>query len=259
MKRSAIMSTDRGPRSERFLLERFTWSSPDRLELAGRFVDLGSRPSGAPVLVLHGEERVHRLPAVPGDSSGAPDDGEPWHAAFAWAEPPEAFSTAELELGAVAVELPEPAEESAGDPQPLPVRRAEPVEGASRLALEAELLAAREQVRELREAAEREREELERARAALEAERARRATDGERFLAGIAQVRAAAEETVAATAAECDVLREQVEGLEAQARDADAALANLGTMRKSAEAAAADAEHLLGRMQELKHALAEPD
>jgi signal transduction histidine kinase len=251
------MRTDVG--SERFVLERFAWAGPDRLELSGRFVDFGRPPGGTPVLVVHGAQQVHRLPAAPDADSEEPEDGESWHAAFTWVEPPEPFSSAELELGDLTVTLPDPGGDEGAEEQPLPVRRPEPVEGASRIGLESELLAAREEVRELRETAEREHEELERAQAALEAERERRAADGERFRTGLAQVRTTAEEALEATAAERDALRDEVTRLEAEARDAAQALASLSTVRESAEAAAADAEQLLGRMQELRHALAEPD
>jgi hypothetical protein len=266
------MSSDVSQASERFVLESFAWAGPDQLELAGRFTHLGSPPRGAPVLVLHGKQHVHRLPAVPERSSGAPQDGEPWHAAFAWNEPPKPFRSAELELGAVAVALPAPGTDGATEPKELPVRRPEPAEGVRRVGLETELLTAQEQLRELRLEAEQAQAELTRARADLDAERERRAADSERFRAGIAQVRASAEEAVAAeqtggkqlaeeletAIAERDGLRAQVAKLETEARDAETALAGLGTVREGVEAAAADAEQLLGRMQTLRDALPRP-
>src|SRR3712207_2553853 len=82
-----------------FALERFTWSAPDRLELAGTFDGLDASPNGAPVLVLAGASGTYRLTAAPGDVSGPPVNGEPWSAAFVWHEAPAAFEAAMLELG----------------------------------------------------------------------------------------------------------------------------------------------------------------
>ena len=64
-----------------FELERFAWGAPDRLELSGRFIGLPDAPSDTPVLVLTGEEGVHRLPVDPDSLSGPPEDGLPWRAA----------------------------------------------------------------------------------------------------------------------------------------------------------------------------------
>lgn len=234
---------------EAFELERFDWAGPDRLEVAGTFAALGDATADAPVLVVHGADRVHRLPAVPDGSAGPPEDGRPWHASFAWQEAPEPFETAELELGGLVIALPRPAPA---------VHRSEAPDGARRIGLEAELLTAQEQVRELRIEAERSREELEHARRALAAERDRRSGDAERFRAGIAQVRASAEEALAgagATAAERDELREQVARLEASAREQAARLEALDTAREAAGAASADAEQLVTRLQALRSAL----
>jgi hypothetical protein len=258
---------------ERFELERFAWASPDRLELAGRFAGQADTPHAAPVLVIRGADRVHRLPAVPESSSGPPEDGRPWHAVFAWQEPPEPFTTAELELGSLTVSLPDPA---ATRPrflnESLSVGRSHAVDGARRVGLEAELLTAREQLGDLRVQAERDREERERALQDLEAERDRRAGDGERFRAGLAQVRATAEEAVAAehanvvrvsdelaaAIAERDALRERVAQLETDARQAGASLEGLGTARENASSAGDDAERLLAKLQSLRDALGGP-
>jgi hypothetical protein len=255
---------------ESFELERFTWASPDRLELTGRFAGLADTPNAAPVLVIRGADRIHRLPAVPESSSAAPEDGRPWHVEFAWQEPPEPFTAAELELGDLAVSLPDPA---AKRPQlgreRLPVHRPPPVDGARRVGLEAELLTVHEQLRELRVEGDRDREERERAQEALHAERARRAEDGERFREGVARVRGAAEEAVAdehatvvrisselaEAVAERDALRERVAELEADAHQSSAALAGLVAARETAGAAGDDAERLLARLRTLRDAL----
>jgi hypothetical protein len=266
------MSTDEAPApsepatilpSEAFELERFAWAGPDRLELAGTFAGLGDAPADAPVLIIHGADRVHRLPAVPEGSDGRPQDGQPWQAAFAWQEPPEPFESAELELGEIVIALPRPgAKRTRFRPSRLPVRRPAPPDGALQIGLQAELLSAREQIRELRIEAERSAEERERAQQALSAERERRAGDAERFRAGLAQVRASAEEALAGTAAatagltaERDALRERVEELEAHAGDHAAQLAALDGAREAAGAAGAEAERLVTRLQALRSAL----
>ena len=92
-----------------FELERFAWAAPDRLELSGRFIGLPDVSADAPVLVIVGDDRVHRLPAVPDSLAGPPEEGRRWRAAFAWQGPPVAFDVAELQLGSdLVVELPEP-------------------------------------------------------------------------------------------------------------------------------------------------------
>src|SRR5918999_4504730 len=91
---------------ELFELSRFVWGAPDQLEVAGTFVGLREPPADAPVLVVHGADGTHRLPAV---TENRPEEGQRWVAAFAWQEAPVAFETAELEFGSdCVVELPEP-------------------------------------------------------------------------------------------------------------------------------------------------------
>jgi hypothetical protein len=227
------------PPGEAFDLERFDWAGPDRLELAGTFAGLGDAPADAPVLVVHGADRVHRLPAVDAE---APEVGRPWQAAFAWQEMPEPFDAAELELGGLTIALPAPGAKRTRLPQPTPsVARSEAPDGAPdgarQIGLEAELLTAQEEIRELRIEADRNRDELEQARRALAAERDRRSADAERFRAGIAQFRASAEEALAG---------ERAARLEAVDRARDAA-----------GAASADAERLVIQLAALRSALAE--
>jgi hypothetical protein len=104
--RRSRFSRARPGASATFVLERFGWPAPDRLEVAGRFDNLAPVPSEPPTLVLYGE-RTHHLEADPATLSGPPVDGAPWTATFAWHEPPAAFRSAELRFGEdVAVELP---------------------------------------------------------------------------------------------------------------------------------------------------------
>jgi hypothetical protein len=245
-------SSDKAPT---FVLDRFTWGAPDRLELAGTFANLDEPPAEPPVLVLSGAERSYRLPAAADEVSGVPENGEPWRAAFVWQEPPAAFQESTLELGpGLAVDLPEPRADGAeadddelavrmteldSDPEPEaelepePELEAEPAPeqstdlgspGVERLRFEAELLAAREELRETAETLRRTEEELSRARADLDAEREGRAADAARFREGLAQVQASAE---AALEAEQSATRQLGDDLKAALDEADAKEAEL--------------------------------
>jgi hypothetical protein len=288
------MSTDAGPKHpveapapkrEAFELDRFAWGGPDRLEIAGRFVDLQEPPAAAPVLVVRGAGPEHRLPAVPDSWPGPPQDGQPWQAAFAWQEAPEPFATARLELGdAVVVALPEPGARRQrfrhhvlevrrlpkSQAPPAPGARAQPDRSAERLRLETELLTSQQQIRELEAQAAVATDDLAQARQALEAERGRHAADAERFRAGIAQVRSSAEEAMAAEAAvverlaaEADTARAEAVGLRerigALEREYEASVAGVAGAREAAEAARADTERLLARLESLRSALGDRD
>jgi hypothetical protein len=93
-----------------FMLKRFAWGAPDRLEVSGTFGGLHDAPADAsPVLIVSTGERIHRLPAVPNSLVGSPKEGRLWRAAFAWQDAPVAFEVAQLQIGAdVVVRLPEP-------------------------------------------------------------------------------------------------------------------------------------------------------
>lgn len=110
---TGIQSPDRPLREDLVLeLERFAWAAPDRLEVVGRFVGLRQGRRDQPILVVHGVDGAHRLPAA----GKAPEDGEVWHAEFAWQEAPVAFGAAELHLGrGFVLELPAPSAETGSD------------------------------------------------------------------------------------------------------------------------------------------------
>jgi hypothetical protein len=235
-----------------FALERFAWGAPDRLELAGTFNGLDEAPAALPVLVLSGAERTHRLPAAADDVSGAPENGQPWHAAFVWQEAPAAFEAAVLQLGGeLAVELPEPGAEGAATGNvELPVRSRP---GAERLRLEAELLAAREELRE----AHRSEAELSRARDDLAAEREGRAGDAVRFREGLAQVRESAEEALALEQRTSEQLRDELKAAadalaakEGELADVRGELEVAAAFRAETEAAKAEAQALKKRLDE---------
>jgi hypothetical protein len=255
-----------------FALERFAWDAPDRLEVSGWFSGVGHASANAPVLVLRGSERMHRLPAVTNGSPRSPEDGQRWCATFAWQEAPEAFEAAELELGtSLAVELPEPRpERDAFGDRVLPVRRSgdvaehawdrpAPSDGTERVRLEAELLVAAETARDLRAAVRRSGEELTRAREDLQAERERRAADAERFREGLERVRASAEEALAGEQGAAQRLELELRDAHAEIdalRERVAVLGRIGEEApRLATEARAEAERLLGRLIAIERSL----
>ena len=154
-----------------------------------------------------------------------------------------AFDSSALELGDdIIVDLPNPAAEGAApDDAELPVRLGSPERaiddasgpGVDRLRYEAELLAAREELRDARAAAHRAEEELSRAQADLDGERAERAADAARFREGLAKVRASAEE---ALAVEQSASRQLGNDLKAALEIVDAHEATLAEVREEARA-----------------------
>jgi hypothetical protein len=263
-----------------FQLDRFEWATPDRLEIAGSFAGI-EPPSMAPTLVVAGADGERRLTATPVDS---PVDGEQWTAAFLWQEPPVPFEQVELELGdGLSIALPAPGSSDAalairGTPAPRPA--------AETLRLQAALLAAQEEAREAVSAHGQVLQELARAREDLEAARSAHTADAERFKEGLAQVRDAGEEALAATEAESAALRERVRELEGEldgvaalrsrlaAADGELEQAKAETAElraqfgraqediretkgalERAQAEAAEAERLRGRLDAVRHAL----
>jgi hypothetical protein len=264
-----------------FELDHFSWRGPDRLELSGTFVGLRDAPGETPVLVLSGDDETQRLPAVEG--SGPPADGEPWFAEFVWQEAPVPFAVAALNFGDVMlVELPEPGPkgfrfrkpalkvhvaaadepsaelaEPGGALEPAEAPEAaeagegaapsELVTGTERVRLEAQLLVAQAEARELRAELEKSREELSRAREDLESDRARHAEDAQRFRDGLAQVQESAEAALAQ-------LRGELEEAEAARGRTDERMAAFEATRGEAEAARSDAERLLSRLTAMRDA-----
>ncbi len=214
--------------NETFELERFVWATPDRLEIDGRFVGLGDEPLADPVLVLHGEDRTHRLAAVTDGVVGG--NGGHWHAAFAWQEAPTAFGTAQLELGEeLFVELPQPRwDTETSDLGVVDVRRRG---GGQRLRLQADLLAVRSELAEALASVERVEKELSRAREDLDAERAGRAADAQEFRAALAQAHSAAEQAVSEALAEEAALRTRIAELASAGEEAERLRARLLSIR----------------------------
>jgi hypothetical protein len=136
-----------------------------------------------------------------------------------------------------------------------------PAAGVERLRLEANLLAAQEQAREMAVEVERTKDELARARADLDAERERSSADAQRYREGLARVSGSVEEAVAAERGAAAQLRVDVEQLQSRLTEHDAALDELRRERDAIAAARDEAENHAGslrdRIDELERTSAE--
>lgn len=225
-----MMASDRAI----FELERFAWGAPDRLELSGRFIGLPDVSADAPVLVIVGDDGVHRLPAVPDSLAGPPEEGRRWRAAFAWQDVPVAFDVAELQLGSdIVVELPQP------DPRRRRFRRGVRDAGAQ---FGAELREAREMI-EAKDAA------IEALRGQLEAAAAKQTEAESEARAEIAALR----KRVAMLERACKKAGQLRAKLEGTRSEADGARAQLAETRSAVEEARSDAERLLGRLSSFRN------
>jgi hypothetical protein len=252
-----------------FELDTFAWSAPDELELTGRFKGLGPAADDVPALIVHGGGEIRRLGPVPDGLRWPPGDGEPWRAAFGWDEPPTPIDVAELRIGGLVVELPEPGAESSAAPQVLSAVEEDAVRDgagtelvapADRLREQADLVLAQEELRGAVDARDLALEELARVQGQLEDERHARAADAERFRESIDALRATAERSIAddrqAAATLRDELvaaREELERSSAMAarleQERDAALARISPL----EDAVREVEDLRARAEESAH------
>jgi predicted RNase H-like nuclease (RuvC/YqgF family) len=234
---------DDGAAPSTFELERFDWAGPDRLEIVGTFAALPARIA-EPLLVVNGETGPHKLAPV-ADTAEPPQAGMRWHAEFAWQEPPDAFTTAELRLGDVLVELPGMRRD--GEPvQALAIRGggvadedARAPGPTARLHLEAELRATDERARMAEREYARALADLERMQVDLAAERAGRKEDAARFREGLAAVEHAAAEELEQARAHLEAAvaaRAQTEQLRAELEAADARTEQLRGELESADA-----------------------
>src|SRR5215216_1835793 len=144
-----------------FEVERFEWTSPDRLELVGRWSGLRGHRFLRPTLDVEVGGERRRMLADLEHKPWAPDDGQDWIATFTWRGDPGDFDEAELTVSPeLAVQLPAPggtvAKGASKVAQPAAERR--PARRPRTAVLEGELAAALTE-------AERLAEELERARA----------------------------------------------------------------------------------------------
>src|SRR4051794_6456799 len=90
-------------------VERFEWSSPDQLELHGRWYGVRGLRFVRPTLMLRAEGVSRRVLATLEHKPWAALDGEPWVAAFPWQGEPLEFESVELAVtSAVVLELEPP-------------------------------------------------------------------------------------------------------------------------------------------------------
>jgi hypothetical protein len=81
-------------------IERFEWTAPDRIEIAGTWSGLRGHRFIRPTLALKGgEDEPKRLLALLEHKPWPADDGADWIAAFPWEGPIVKFGSAELSLG----------------------------------------------------------------------------------------------------------------------------------------------------------------
>jgi hypothetical protein len=249
-----------------FSLERFAWDTPDRLEVSGWFAGVVAEASQPPTLVVRAGDISVRLPVVAKRLSPPPRVGRHWSAAFAWDDAPAAFEHARLEVGEMAVDLPQPHPRRArrGD-QVFDVRRTgvvgrpDTTSATDRLALQTAQLLVREETSSLRNTVEQLQRDLERAQADVEAERRHRAADSERFRDGLARVRASAEEaiaveraTAAAAAEELDDARRRLGEQRGRLAALERSAQDAARRQEGIRAACAETERLLDRLVGLR-------
>ena len=232
------MSDTIAPEQTGFELERFQWSTPDRLEVEGRWFGVRGRRFVRPVLTVQVNGRRKRLLALLEHKPWLPDEGEAWIAAFPWTGSHDGVGEGELEVGALTVDLPAPGgarrsrrrkpaakppagKQSAGmavEAPPEPPSPAEPIvrpAGETRHQLERDLAGARaelgrarqrheEELRELRSTVRSTDERL----AALEAQAAEASTRAERYEDEARRLREELAVARAGSSAELERLRE---------------------------------------------------
>ena len=268
-----------------FELERFQWSGDDRLEVEGRWFGVRGRRFVRPVLTVQVRGRRRRLLAVLEHKPWQADETESWIAAFPWEGSRDDVGEAELEVGALTVDLPPPggsqrrrrpasAEPAAAAAEPSTAAEAdEPPSTDRRTASEtrhqverdlagtrAELGRLRqrheEESRELRASVREASDEAARLREELQREREGRGTELDRLRESDAEARAAAarhRDAASTTAAEAERQREEAAAASAELerqREEAAAAAELERLREAASTAAAEAEQLREARQE---------
>ena len=269
-----------------FELERFQWSGADRLEVEGRWFGVRGRRFVRPVLTVQVRGRRRRLLAVLEHKPWQAEETESWIAAFPWEGSRDDVGEAELEVGALTVDLPppggsqrrrhrpasaepapgaaEPARAAEADQPPLTDRR---TASETRHQVERDLAGTRaelgrlrqrheEESRELRASVREASDEAARLREELQREREGRGTELDRLRESDAEARAEADRhrAEASTAAEAERQREEAAAasaeLERQREEAAAASAELEQLREAASTAAAEAERLREARQE---------
>lgn len=246
------MSTAPAPAlpSVTFEVERFEWTSDDRLEVVGRWFGLRGHRFLRPTLDVEVRGARRRMLAVLEHKPWAAEEGEEWVAAFAWAGEPARLDDAELTVSPdLAVQLPLPdSDEDAPEPivaeaERLPARRPRTAVLEDELATAlADVQRRDEELAQLREThSDMTRELRERARAAQE-----RAQQLETELEKLRRRMVTAEEEIetARRAAEEDRRRQ----LDSMREERDVATADRNRAEAEAEAARADRDEALKKL-----------
>ena len=92
-----------------FEVERFEWTPDNRIELTGRWFGLRGHRFLRPTLDVEVAGERRRMLADLEHKPWAPEEGEPWTAAFTWRGEPAHFENAELTVAPdLAIQLPQP-------------------------------------------------------------------------------------------------------------------------------------------------------
>jgi hypothetical protein len=90
-------------------IERFEWTTPERIEIVGYWSGLRGRRFMRPTLVLNRAGETKRLLALLEHKPWSAQEGDPWIAAFAWEGEVTKFDSAELNVGSgIDLDLPSP-------------------------------------------------------------------------------------------------------------------------------------------------------
>ncbi len=218
-----------------FEVERFEWTSRDRLELVGRWSGLRGHRFLRPTLDVQVDGDRRRMLALLEHKPWAPEDGRDWVAAFSWRGEPAHFDEAELTVSPdLAVQLPSPGGSvEPGEAQAVTVAAERlPARRPRSAVLEAELAAALAEV-------ERAGEELDRTRA-MHSEAARELR--ERLRDEHAKIRKLEEELEHARASTALAEAAAAEDADRLRDERDAAAAERDAAMVARDAAVAEAE-----------------
>jgi hypothetical protein len=282
-----MSETTIAPEQTGFELDRFMWSGPDRLEVEGRWFGVRGRRFVRPSLTVQVGGRRRRLLALLEHKPWPASEGEAWIAAFPWSGDQNGVGEAELEVGALTVDLPAPG----GSPRarkrkppakpvapgttpavatPPEPREAEPIvrpAGETRHQLERDLAAARaelgrarrrheDELRELRSSARQASERLE----ALETAAADASTRAERYEDEARRLREELEIARHGSGAELDRLREAESAARAEAEShREAAQDASNAFEEQREFAVGSAAEIEALRTEARRAVAEAE
>ena len=169
-----------------FEVERFEWSSEERLELAGRWYEVRGLRFLRPTLDVEVDGQPRRLLALLEHKPWAAEEGDDWLAAFAWQGERAAVGEARLTVSPdITVELEPPTLPGGRTPKRRRTRpdpRVRQLEG-ERAALQTDLAAAAERVERLEAALAKERERFDADRDSASAAQQRLEDERDRALA----------------------------------------------------------------------------